>query len=828
MSPKLFSALFCLTFLFFPAHLQSEEAKEPGSTGIIQPQGAIKFSIPTNHQIFSVVIEDMNGKRVRNLHSMTSPQEFKTGVTTPDGKMELLVSWDGNDDLAKTVAPGQYRAKGLSLPLLSIPYEYSWYNPGTPPWGGYMNSGWLGDHSGPVSLSMSLNPDVLWAGIITSACAEGGDSSIIIDKDGKKIHGYKRSIFDGTVATDFFDDEIWVLTAGKRTDLFKLAVGTGKNKTFQRKTGQVQVIKLLGEGISIAVSKKFAAVCIKPESGTPAYEVQLINKDTGEKIASYPHSEPVQLAYNPAKDEIYASAPDKGVFVINDKTEGNPLTILGLKKPGPMTFDKQGNLSIMDYGPDYQVKVFSPQMGSIRTIGTTGGQKDLAYDSMALHDVRDISTDASGRLWVAENENPRRVVAFSKDGKIVREYIGTTTYSATLMTQHDQDPKRALILNLIYSIDPSKPIDAGRPLRYASTPLKENSPWNKYTGAAIFPRPTFFQSNASGSMKEYILNTERGYLLLFVEKDGDYRPCMAFWTKSAYPERNPYARPEDPEKTIYVWSDLNNNEDIDENELQIIPSTTGRINHLMGFAYPMNQNLELVLGNLLLKPSKFTSEGIPVYDAASAPKLQESESTAEGCYFPVGRHLLSFYDLGIKPREAPKSFFNMGSYLFTDPDGKPVGSYPIAGAGVHASMELPAPSRGNTRGELFIAGMADPGGESGTVVAIQGNYGESYLFTEDGIFITSIFKDARLNPAGMGETVQVGKDLSSITLNQEAFGGWFGKQNDGKIRYMFGRLEAVVCEIQGLDAIKRFDAGLIDSKGEMLKNDKVNYNFFQE
>jgi len=45
---------------------------------------------------------------------------------------------------------------------------------------------------------------------------------------------------------------------------------------------------------------------------------------------------------------------------------------------------------------------------------------------------------------------------------------------------------------------------------------------------------------------------------------------------------------------------------------------------------------------------------------------------------------------------------------------------------------------------------------------------------------------------------------------------------------MFGRLEAVVCEIQGLDAIKRFDAGLIDSKGEMLKNDKVNYNFFQE
>ncbi len=328
-------------------------------------------------------------------------------------------------------------------------------------------------------------------------------------------------------------------------------------------------------------------------------------------------------------------------------------------------------------------------------------------------------------------------------------------------------------------------------------------------------------------MHEYMLNLERGYPLLFVEKNGDYRPAMAFWSKSPNSSHNPYARAEDPVNTLYLWSDLDGDEDISPDEIQVIPSSTGQLNHLAGFSYPLNPQFEIVLGGLYLKPARFTPEGIPVYDIASAPRLNDSQPGTGGAFFKVGGHLLGFYDLGIKPIAAPQSPYTVHSYLFTKPDGSPVGTYLLPGAAVHASMHLPPPgSGGETRGELFIAGIVDIGGETGTVVAVQGNYGESYLFTEDGLFITSLFKDSRLNPAGMGDQVIPGKDISGISLGQEAFGGWFGKQSDGKVRYMFGRLEAIVAEVQGLDAIKRFDAGLVESKGEMTRNENVIYDFF--
>jgi len=48
---------------------------------------------------------------------------------------------------------------------------------------------------------------------------------------------------------------------------------------------------------------------------------------------------------------------------------------------------------------------------------------------------------------------------------------------------------------------------------------------------------------------------------------------------------------------------------------------------------------------------------------------------------------------------------------------------------------------------------------------------------------------------------------------QEPFSGWFGKQNDGRVRYLFGRNAALVVEITGLDQIRRFTAGKVVISG---------------
>ena len=84
-------------------------------------------------QLVTVVIEDANGVVVRNLVAETR---------LPAGRNRL--SWDGYDNgtgvgddgdlVRRRVAPGAYRARGLTHDGLTLVYEFTVYSGGTPPW----------------------------------------------------------------------------------------------------------------------------------------------------------------------------------------------------------------------------------------------------------------------------------------------------------------------------------------------------------------------------------------------------------------------------------------------------------------------------------------------------------------------------------------------------------------------------------------------------------------------------------------------------------------------------------------------------------------------
>ena len=95
-------------------------------------------------------------------------------------------------------------------------------------------------------------------------------------------------------------------------------------------------------------------------------------------------------------------------------------------------------------------------------------------------------------------------------------------------------------------------------------------------------------------------------------------------------------------------------------------------------------------------------------------------------------------------------------------------------------------------------------------MAWQGNYGQAFFFTHDGIFAGTLFKDVRQSPTGYGEKVVRDADWTDVTMQQEAFGGWFGKQDDNVYRYAFGRNSVDVVRVENLDKIQRFDAGLVE------------------
>ncbi|MDF2440001.1 MAG: hypothetical protein JWN98_985 [Abditibacteriota bacterium] len=136
------------TALTSPASASQNEAA--------QPPIPIRFTLPQAGYV-TLVIEDVQGKRVRNLVAETF---------LPQGENTLY--WDGLDDIGrdpevaragssaipgKLVGPGQYAVRGLVRPAVEARYEMSVYSHGRPPWRtAEKSSEWLTNHTPPSAV----------------------------------------------------------------------------------------------------------------------------------------------------------------------------------------------------------------------------------------------------------------------------------------------------------------------------------------------------------------------------------------------------------------------------------------------------------------------------------------------------------------------------------------------------------------------------------------------------------------------------------------------------------------------------------------------------
>jgi len=91
----------------------------------------------------TLVIEDAQGKRVRNLIS-----------DQPRSAGRHVERWDGRDDRGELMPPGDYRWRGLTHRGLHTFYEFSYYNPGQPAWNtGDGTGNWGSDHGPPQDVT---------------------------------------------------------------------------------------------------------------------------------------------------------------------------------------------------------------------------------------------------------------------------------------------------------------------------------------------------------------------------------------------------------------------------------------------------------------------------------------------------------------------------------------------------------------------------------------------------------------------------------------------------------------------------------------------------
>lgn len=751
---------------------------------------AFDVKFPPGHEIFSVVVDDAEGRRVRNLLAMQ-----------PVTNTTMTITWDGCDETGQPVQPGTYTVHGISLPRLTATFDYAWYNPGNPPWEGYPGSGWGGDHTGPSGVAViPAKAGKPWRVVIAGEVAEAGDAVYALNAHYQKVFGFKRG-WGGSRAVAVDADGLVYLVLWGHNALIRLDPATGLTVPFQRPAGVISEVALDSTGYSLAVSTNRIAIVTQGDASRGVVpKLMLLDKSAARTLGEWPLERLGWVAFDPS-GVLYFSEP-QGLFRVAEDGTRTAVTRPGLGQPGALCFDTRHNLIIHDRGPDWQIKVYSPSGKLLRTIGKRGGQgKQLAWDSQILQDVSAVAVDEAGNVWIAEPNHPRRTAVFRRDGKLIREFIGNTQYGAYECQLHEQDPTRAMAYNIEFAVNPAATQEY-RPVRFLTSGPKPGSPFTldrHIRGMRSF----FFRAQG----REYIMQYQPFAFVLYVERDGDYRPCGAVfepkhWHIDAARRASPGFREEDPIGAVRLWSDWNEDELIQDEELQLVPEfdKTGEawLRPFAGHNYPLADDLTLYINARIIAPTRIAPGGTPIYEVAQAVKFADTLDTSYSVFHRAGRHLFGM--------QFGTTLFH-GRHVFADLTGRITGFFQFTRIALHGSQYAPMPLPGETAGEMHIAGVAEIGGELGAVIAHHGNMGQAFLFSEDGIFLSSLFKDVRDNPDGYGERVEKGADWTNVTMTQEPFGGWFGKQSDGKVRYLFGRNAALVVQVHGLEQARRFTAG---------------------
>ena len=151
-----------------------------------------------------------------------------------------------------------------------------------------------------------------------------------------------------------------------------------------------------------------------------------------------------------------------------------------------------------------------------------------------------------------------------------------------------------------------------------------------------------------------------------------------------------------------------------------------------------------------------------MYDVATAKRLPIPQH-----YLPVGKHLVA--GLGGTFNSPRDGVYAAGHHLFTDRDGTAGGEVPMQLGRRPRLVEFDArlharPDRARASASCTSPASSTRRATSATVVAIQGNYGQSFLWSEDGLFVTPLFKDSRQNPKGWGAKEEFGADWTDVSM----------------------------------------------------------------
>jgi hypothetical protein len=852
MKIKLFryAMLLILMLILNAAVLRSQS--QPGLAKYSNPPIAIPFTLKAAGFV-TLVIENQEGVRVRNLISDTW---FNAGKNT--------AWWDGLDDLgrdveatrhgvyhipARLVKPGTYKVRGLVHEKIRTSYEFSVYTTGNPPWSTNDHTGgWLANHSPsqaalfvPASKSPAKQAVVLLGCYVT----EGPDGLAWVDLEGKKLGGKKwiggvwtaapyLAADGGTdAATDIYAYVASVWETGKQSGEAELRItgltSKADKKVFLQNIGPLKDrVDKISKINGFAVRNKVAAVSL-----TSSNQLLVADLITEKSIALRDLKAPRGLAFDQQGQLLVLSGNQllrfKSIAELSGTSSPQVIISKGLEAPFAITSDAEGNLYISDGGNSHQVKVFSSQGRFIRSIGKPGPPHAGVYDELHMNNPAGIAIDEKQQLWVTENDYlPKRVSVWSLDGKLLKAFYGPAKYGGGGALDAADKNK------FYYADDSHGTMEFGLDWNSGTYQLQHILYRSNPGTLALATRNAAPENALYYKGKRYFTNcynsnptSGNAVAFLFAERNGVLHPAAAMgradnWNvlreerfKSLLPAGVDLNAGNDKAQAFFIWVDLNADAQVQAVELTFEKVSAMGVTVMNDLSFC----IALLNGKAVQFPvAKWTADGIPVYESAQRKILAEGVQSSPSS---GGNQVLSASNGWTVALNGILPFHRYS--LSGARNGKALWSYPNLWPGLHASHEAPIPAfPGQLIGPTHLLGgiVKNPGLDTGELWAVNSNHGMVYLFTSDGLFVTTLFEPMRTGKRWQMKTVHRGMSLDSLSLAEENFWPTITQEPGGEVYLVDGGRSSIV-KVEGLRSLRQLPVFTVSVSEKDLEKSRL-------
>ncbi len=804
-------------------------------------------------QLVTVVIEDAQGVRVRNLVAE---------MPLPAGKNRL--SWDGyNDgtrntegDLVRTlVTPGTYRARGLTHDGIKLVYEFTPYSGGNPPWPTKdQTGGWLADHSSPLGAvflpakSGSPYGDGAPQVLLTALVAEAGSPLVWVGLDGQTLKRRQVWGWDGAIAAtcdigktaspDYY--AYLVMAWEKKISIRGLKPDGSGTEVITYTPDQAGPREPRSEGHSLAVHNGLLVF------NAPTDE-RLIFADVATKkiLGTVPMPKPRGLLFDANGRLLVISDGRVLSYRVNLPTvgaDGKPIPLkldqetvivgTGLENPRTLASNPTGSeLYIADWGKSHQVKVFTPQGKALRVIGkpSDGSQLGL-YDESKMQAPLGLAVDDRDQLWVAEASHlPKRISLWNtQTGAFIRAHYGPPRYGgggtidpADKTRMFYQDYYGLIEFALDWKTGTTKPyaicvngssggsnVVAKYGIEYGYDEKGGPSRWG-----FVNERPVHVggRTYLTGSWQGGLRGNNASVTWLLGDDHVAWPVSRIGGGSFSWPPQlnqhftqaqtaTAQERKKGGGPSVISWTDLNGNHQVDADEYVIrqmpadtYKTATGETRSVSGIVCEsVFSDLSMTANWGLSVPAPtIDAKGLPIYDLAKAEFLLPPDELFHfDEQFHWGTTTLPMDDgMVVTGFTGWKNRKKVWTYPVS-PDMPPM----LGGEVVHPTRLLGPPAKATA-------------GEAGSWFAMNGEKGNIFLMTGDGLYLQTLGGDMRNTPLLRLPKAERGMVIDQpgqhVSFEDEHFHPTITTTDQGEIYLVAGKEHSSIFRVDGFASVKR-------------------------